>query len=214
VTEGCIGEPVSWLRLEQLALGVGDAAADAHLSACSACRHCLEQIRGDAVALPPPPVVALAPRRAWWRWGGVGLGVAVAAAAVLVVVVRTPARDERVATVKGIGELVVGVVRERGGAIREDATTFLPDDRWKVVVTCPPDAAAWLDVAVVDDPARPPDYPVAPAHVVCGNRVVVPGAFVLTGTRANRVCAVAATTAPPERGSVADGAACITIRPE
>jgi anti-sigma factor RsiW len=43
----CIGEPVSWLRLEQLALGELPApAADAvhaHLGACAVCAACLDQ---------------------------------------------------------------------------------------------------------------------------------------------------------------------------
>jgi hypothetical protein len=50
----CIGEPISWLRLERYALdGGADRAAAAHLARCAACARCLDEIRGDLVALPP-----------------------------------------------------------------------------------------------------------------------------------------------------------------
>jgi hypothetical protein len=217
--QACVGEPVSWLRLEQVAAGARDAAADAHLATCPACRACLDDIRGDVVALPPLP--ALAPRRAWWRLAIPALGALAVAAAILLLIRPAPEsprdvvpRDD-VATVKGVGEVVVGTVRERAGAITDDAPTFRAGDRWKVVVTCPPAASAWLDVAVVDAAATAPDYPLAAVRVACGNRVVVPGAFELTGARANRVCAIATAGAPPPRGSLpATGAACVTIRPE
>ena len=39
----CIGEPVSWLRLERFALGAADPAIASHVAACPACRHCLDQ---------------------------------------------------------------------------------------------------------------------------------------------------------------------------
>jgi hypothetical protein len=110
---------------------------------------------------------------------------------------------EDVVTVKGVGEVILGVVRERDGAIRDDATTFLPGDRWKVVVTCPPAASARVDVDVAGD------RPLAPARIACGNRVVVPGAFHLTGTAANRVCIRVSAPTTPEAGS-----ACVTIKPE
>jgi hypothetical protein len=215
----CIGEPVSWLALERAALGESDGAVAAHLAACAACRDCLDRLRADVVVLPPLRVEAVRPRARWWRFGIAGLGAALAAAVLAIVLI--PPGDhgrpdqvaaERVAHVKGVGDVVVGVVRDRAGAIAEDATVFRAGDRWKVVVTCAAPADAWLDVAVVDDTGAA--YPVAAAHVACGNRVVVPGAFELTGARPNRVCAIAAAGAPPPRGTLPDDAACITIRPE
>ena len=47
----CIGEPISWLRLESFALGAPDPAIAPHLAACPSCRHCLDQIRDDVVDL-------------------------------------------------------------------------------------------------------------------------------------------------------------------
>jgi hypothetical protein len=198
----CIDTPISWPRLERYALDSADAQIAAHLAACPACARCLEEIRGDVVALPPL-VVPARPRRRWWQLAIPALAVA-AAALVLAVWPRDRARDDRV-TVKGVGEVVLGVVRERDGAIRDDATTFLPGDRWKVVVTCPPAASAWVHVDVGGD------HPVAPARIACGNRVVVPGAFHLTGDAPNRVCVRVAGDAAPDGNAPS---ACVTIRPE
>lgn len=222
----CIGEPVSWLRLERFALGGGaDRAVHDHLARCAACARCLDEIRGDRVALPPLPASPAgeasrrAPRapRVLRRWLAPAMALA-AAAAVLLVLWRgrgTPdeaAPREDVARVKGVGEVVLGVVRERGGVIRHDARTYAPGDRWKVVVTCPPAASAWIDVAVHD--AGRVDHPLAPARIGCGNRVFVPGAFSITGGRANRVCVRVAAGEAPDRAQPAAPEACVTLRPE
>ena len=58
----CIGEPISWLRLETFAAGRDDAAIREHVAACPACKHCLDELRTDIVALPPLGVPA-APAR-------------------------------------------------------------------------------------------------------------------------------------------------------
>ena len=219
----CIGEPVSWLRLEHMALGERDAAATAHLEACAACRQCMAEIRADVVALPPLRLPEKAPARwSWLRWAVPAFGLAAAAAIALLVVrprgdgAEGVAVSERVTTVKGVGEVVVDLVRDRDGAIGMGATTFRASDRWMVVVTCTPGAAAWLDVAVLEQGSRAtPDYPLPPARVACGNRIVLPGAFELTGTRANRVCAVlGAEATPPRAGLPPDGVACVTVTPE
>jgi len=200
----CIGEPISWLRLEQFAASAhGDPAVAAHVGACPACARCLAELEADVVALPPLHVPA--PRRRWWRFGIPALTLAAAAAVVLVIGRRDPAPREDLARVKGVGEVILGVVRERDGAITEDARTFRPGDRWKLVVTCPLAAAAWIDVDVDGD------RPLAPARIACGNRVVVPGAFRLTGDRANRVCARISAEPPP---AAAAGVACVTISVE
>lgn len=215
----CIGEAISWPRLEAFAAGGGAPATrsqiDAHLAACPACRHCLAELRADVVALPPLAVPAARPRRAWWQtWLVPALGVAAAAAIALVVLrglrgAGAPPREDVVA-IKGVGDVVVGVVRERGGAISDDARTFAPGDRWKVVVTCPPAASAAFTVEVSEagpGAAATIDRPLPPATLPCGNRVVLPGAFALTGMRAHRVC-VRVTSADDT------GRACVTIAPE
>ncbi len=217
----CIGEPISWLRLERYALEGADAAVHDHLAACAACARCLDEIRGDLVALPPLAVSASRPerraRRRWWLAPAMALP---AAAAVALVVWRSGAgpgalpgdapREDAV-RVKGVGEVVLGVVRERGGAISLDARTYAPGDRWKVMVTCPPEAAAWIDVAVHD--AGQVDHPLAPARIECGNRVAVPGAFSITGDRPNRICVRIGAAAAPDRLQP-PAEACVTLRPE
>jgi hypothetical protein len=192
-----------------------------HLAACQACRSCLDEIRADVVALPPLVVPVRAARR---RWTWLAPAMAFAAAAIVLLVLRTrPAPDdtapgrEDVATIKGVGDVILGTIRERGGAISQDAGAFRAGDRWKVVLTCPPAAMTWVDVAIVEDGTTTADHPMAPARIACGNRVVVPGAFTLTGARANRVCVRLAADATPSRevphpGEA--GVACVTIRPE
>jgi hypothetical protein len=225
----CIGEPISWPRLESFALGAPDPAIASHVAACPACRLCLEQIRGDVVALPPLALPssssASLPARSVWRWRRwmAPVFAFAAAAIVLLVVLARPAprgTADAIATlgVKGVGEVTLELVRERGGAIRYDAASYLPGDRWKVVVSCPPSAASpamgpmvgpmvWIDVSVADGVTT--DHPLAPAQLPCGNRVVVPGAFTITGDRANRVCAIIAARPGEETGT-----ACLTVRPE
>lgn len=215
----CIGEPVSWPRLEAHAAGPRDPTIAAHVVACAACRACLDDIARDVVALPPLAIAAPARRRAWWWAAPV---VAAAAAVVLIVIARPRDRDpdrddgDAIARVKGVGEVVLGTIRERAGTITDDAREFAPGDRWKVVVSCAPGKGAWIDVAVVDAGARRVDYPLAPARVGCGNRVVVPGAFVLDGARPNQVCVrIGVEAAPPRAMPRAgdDAVACVTIRP-
>ncbi len=205
----CIGEPVSWLRLEAFASRREDTAIAAHLAECPACTHCLEEITSDMVALPPLAVPEAKPARAWWRWAVPAMALAAAALVVLVVVRRGgESVREDVVVVKGVGEVVLGVVRERGGVVREDARSFAPGDRWKVVVTCPPSRSASVDVAVTETGARVTDHPLMPATIACGNRIVIPGAFFLTGTNRNRVCATVTSTGGDH------GTACVTIAPE
>jgi len=208
----CIGEPISWLRLERFALGAPDPAIASHVAACPACRQCLAQIHDDVVALPPLEVPTRLRRPQWRRRWLAPVFAAAAAAVVLVVVLRRPpppGDDVASATigVKGVGEVTLELVRERGGAISYEARGFAPGDRWKVVVSCPPSASAWIDVSVADGITI--DHPLAAAQLPCGNRVVVPGAFTVTGTRANRVCARVAAAPGADAGT-----ACLTLRPE
>lgn len=217
----CIGTPISWLRLETFAAGRAAAPEQTtireHLAACGACKHCLEEIRADMVALPPlavPAAPAPAPR-AWWKL--VVPAFAVAAAAVIALVLlrgreeQTGPIRENVVAIKGVGDVVLETVRERSGVIRENVRSFAEGDRWKLVVTCPPSANGTLlavDVTVVEvggGATTQTDRPLARARIACGNRVVLHGAFSLTGPRANRVCAAIG----PDKDT-----ACVTIAPE
>ncbi len=219
--ERCVGEPVSWLRLEQLALGElrDGGAAERHLASCPACAAALAQLRGDARSLPPLVVPAnaagAAVRKAdkagreeslpWWRrgWrmGALGGGVVALAAALLLVLVRrggSPEDDVQPGAllhVKGAGEVAVTLVRERDGVIAFDPSDVAAEDRWKVQLTCAQGGAVWADVAVLQDGLT--SHPLSPQRLACGNEVVLPGAFRITGGGAE-LC-VALDDKPPPR---------------
>jgi hypothetical protein len=207
----CIGEPISWLRLERHAL-VPDAAIAEHCAACAACRQCLGQIRddrGDLVALPPLVVPAKRAR----RWLAFAIPAFAAAAAIAVVMLRPrpqPQHGELLAGVKGVGDVRIELVRERAGAIALDATTYAPGDRWKVAITCAAANGAWIDVGVAEAGAHGADHPLVPTKISCGNAVAVPGAFSITGDRPNEICVGVSAT-----DSASDGErACVTVTPE
>jgi len=201
----CIGEPISWPRLERFAVDRADPAIAAHVTACPACRACLDRIRLDDLALPPLVVAAARRGRRWLA----PMVAAAAAAAIALVVLRRPVEDRLVVGLKGVGEVALELVRERAGAIAFEARSYAPGDRWKVVVSCPPGAAVWVDVSVAD--GRATDHPLGNRPLACGNRVAVPGAFTITGAAANRICVRVAGGA--EAGTEA-GTACTTVRPE
>lgn len=208
--QACIGTPVSWLRLERFALDPRDASVREHIDACPACKSCLAEIERDVVALPPLAVPAQKAKRPWWHFALPAL-LPLAAAAILLLVLRPGATTERAANevrVKGVGIVVIKVVRERAGAISYDARTFRDADRFKIVVTCPPDRTAHFELRVRDAGTQQIDRPVAPADLACGNDVVMPGAFSITGNQANEVCVD--VTGP--QGDTKS--ACATLRPE
>ena len=211
----CIGQPISWLRLETFALSREDAAIEAHLAACPACSASFAAITDDVVALPPLAVPEREARRNWLWWLAPAMAAAAAAILLLVIVRRDPGLPPNVTTIKGGRQVVLGVVRERGGTIRRDVTTFVPGDRWKLTLTCEPGPFLWADVAVVDP--KTVDHPLTPAQLACGNEVVIPGAFEITGRDANVVCVsldpdVIPTRTTPVPGT--PGTACITLTPE
>jgi len=221
IARACIGEPVSWPRLERYAAGELDAttrgAIDAHLRGCAACRACLDTIRADVVALPPLPVIDVRPpaRILAARWLFAGGALAAAAAILLVVLTRgsQPAPRASVA-VKGAGVVVLSVVRERDGAIAIDPSTYRANDRLKVQLTCDPGPSVWADVIVYQDDGAA--FPIAPAAIPCGNHATVPGAFRISGRGHALVCVALGVAAPPARAAhgPAPGQACIALAPE
>ncbi|HEX4453753.1 MAG TPA: hypothetical protein VH143_22940, partial [Kofleriaceae bacterium] len=181
-----------------------DTAVADHCAACAACRQCLDEIRGDLVALP----VLVAPaRKRRFAWLAFALP-AVAAAAIAIVVLRPkPEHGKLLAGVKGIGDVRVELVRDRAGAIAFDATTFAPGDRFKVQLTCAAAGGVFVDVAVTD--AGAVDHPLGPTRIACGNDVAVPGAFAITGERPNEICVTIAANSSSEGER-----ACVTVTPE
>lgn len=185
----CTGEPVSWLRLEQHALAESAEVAR-HLADCAACRACFASIEADrGRALPPLGEVAMAAaarrrRLVPGRW----LAAATLAAAAAVVLVAVLGRGgKNLPGIKGGGDLVLDLVRERSGEVAPGPTSYRDGDRFKALVTC--GRAGEVEVALTVEQAGESFTPLAPARIRCGNRVPLPGAFVLTGTAPARVCA-------------------------
>jgi hypothetical protein len=212
----CVGEPISWLRLERYRLQ--ELAPDQrgeieqHLHACDACRACLAHV-GKELVLPPLParetrVTGRAWSRAQVRW--IAAGGALAAAAATVLLVLRPASPgleppQRTLTIKG-GELAIGVVRERAGSIAHEPVSFAPGDRFKVVLTCPPDMRPHVDVVVFQ--AGEAFFPLPHTRLAqCGNAVALPGAFALDGAAEALVCAVISQSELPRAALAARGVA-------
>jgi hypothetical protein len=214
MTTPCIAVPVSWLRLEQLALAELDVATTSsvrtHLDACPACAASYARITDDAWPLPRLTMSVLPASLPWWRrwYLGGGLGLAVVAAAVMLVwmaVAPTPSRPvvdtAPGVRIKGAGVVIVTLVRERNGAIAFDPSDVDPGDRWKLQITCAPGGGAWIDVAVMQSTAV--EFPLAAQRIACGNQLAVPGAFRITGGGAT-VC-VALGAAAPDRDRLRAG---------
>lgn len=204
----CVGQPISWLVLEQYALDELPAArasqVSAHLEACELCRDCADSIGASRVALRPLAVAGsttpkrVSPRRPWWRrpvFAG-GLAATLVATAVVLLWLRTGKHGQgpqlaqqwppQRLQVKG-GELALALVGDRGGVVRHDPVSFRDGDRFKVLVTCPPGRSV-ADVVVAQDGKV--FFPLAAQSIGCGNRVVLDGAFRVDGASPITICAV------------------------
>jgi len=209
----CIGEPISWLRLERYGLQQVSAAEQraisGHLDACPACQACFARIEHGAEVLRLPlPAAAPRARRAVATWRNVGSWALVAggALAALVLLARrpnsTPAGQTQ-PSVKG-GELALELVRMGADGQQREPSQFAPDDRWKALLSCPPGFEGQVDLVVYQDTQV--FFPL-PAQVIerCGNRVRLQGAFRLDGQSPVTVCVVLAEDAPVDRGLLARG---------
>jgi hypothetical protein len=211
----CIGEPVSWLRLERFHLGeiqgTERGVITEHLAACPACAACLAHIQDDdAHALPPLSlpkrarrnVLSLFPVRA------AAALAALAAGGALVLGLRGNGHRGELeharlgeSRVKG-DAIAFSLVRDDGERLTGTAGVYRDGDRFKAIVTCPPGASVAFDVVVYDVGGA--SFPLQPAReLACGNEVPVPGAFRLTGDDEETVCLVWAEGAPVDRGTLA-----------
>jgi Putative zinc-finger len=207
MTAGCIGEPVSWLRLEQWRLGelaeAERARVTEHVAACPLCAACAAHIEADeAIDLPVlarQPAALVRPRRSRGLRLLTSAGALAAAAAAIVVVASTrhgtnPAVVDRGETVRPKGDAVAFVlVRDDGERVTEAQGVYRSGDRFKALVTCAPGASLTFELVVFD--AEGTSFPLQPARALaCGNEVPLPGAFRLTspaeGSGAESVCLV------------------------
>lgn len=213
----CTGGPISWLRIERYALAELPAdevdAIERHLDECEACRSCVALTKTPRVLPPLPELPASSPtssrpRRVNPRALGL-LGTTLAAAAALILMLRpATGRDEssppESLRIRG-GDVQITLVRERGGEIVENPSGFEREDRWKVLLTCPPDPAASYALWIEQD-GQTSRLPLDTDAIRCGNRVAIPGAFRITGSSDANVCVTwSSDTAPlgglePESG--------------
>jgi hypothetical protein len=178
-------EHVSWLMHERCALGeLGEAeraAVERHLSGCERCRQRLGLIQADARPMPPLRAPHQARWARWTRWAWIP---ALAAALGLLWLQQGGRTGPRA---KG-DDLVLTVVRERDGRVVEDVRSFAAQDRFHVLLTCPPGAEV-LDLVVLQGGQSYHPFDVG-EPIACGNRVPVPGAFRLSGADPAQICTV------------------------
>jgi hypothetical protein len=216
MNDACTAEPISFLRLERYLLEevafAERARIAAHLAECAACRACFAELRASDVQVPPLPAALVpGPRRglrALPLRRSLAFAAALAAAAMVLLSLRS-ALDEpalrsppsRLPAVKG-GELAIELVRERGGDIAREPDVFREGDRFEVLVTCPPGAAAHWDFVVFQ--AGQAFFPISAEGLLqCGNHVPLPGAFRLSGRDPATVCVILDTRSPIDRARLA-----------
>lgn len=218
MTARCIGQPVSWLRLELYQLGeiaeTERASIATHLAACPACAACFASIeREGAVALPPLPVarkVQTGSVASYARLGALGAGALALAAGVLLGVGAAWRHGDAfdpgsAARVKG-DVVAFSLVRDDDERIDDARGVFKDGDRFKAVVTCPPSMGLAFDVVVYD--ASGASFPLARARLACGNNVPLPGAFRLSGSSEETVCLTWGMEREPLRGGPPANALC------
>ncbi len=207
----CASEPASFLRLERYLLGelAGQERARivAHLGECATCRACLDELRAGEVKLPELqltaaqasglPLPELLPKAGGFEYGVVRrlsfVGGALALAAAVLLMLRNGGGEHALpmpsTSVKG-GDVALPLVRERGGDIARDPSTFDQGDRLEANVSCPPSSTAtYWDLVVLQ--AGETYFPLRnDAAISCGNHVALPGTFRLTGKTPATVCVV------------------------
>lgn len=234
----CIGEPVSWLRLERYGLGElseSEAAQVAsHLAGCPACGTCYAQLRADArgaeVLTAPPLRAARVTKGNNSPWLRAALGSLLGAVlGAWLLFARgpdmeppdhaAPARPS--APVKG-GELALELVRMDARGQQRAPSGFVPGDRFKVRVTCT-DPTRTLYVRAFQ--GSEVFEPLPPQRLLrCGNLEPVPGALQFDGAEPVALCvvmpaarvadaahAVARARAPSQ---LPDDSACVRLVPE
>ncbi|HXU81709.1 MAG TPA: hypothetical protein VN914_09960 [Polyangia bacterium] len=177
-------EPISWLRLERKALGeisgAEGASIDQHLAGCATCREAAASLQRSLRLAPLPVMEERARLRPpAWRW----LVGATAAAAAVTVFLARPSPP----SIKG-SDITLTLVREHDGDTDLDPAFFAPGDRFKLLVTCPPQFRFPWDVVVFQD-GQVRSFPYSKrGRLSCGNQVPLFGGMRLTGTTPVTIC--------------------------
>jgi hypothetical protein len=221
----CIGEPVSYMRLERYSLR--ELPADdvqrvaAHLSQCATCRACYERIQADGreqevaalVAKISAPQPRAAARKRGWLWGA---GAIAASLAGLLFVMRSAPGSPPMApgSIKG-GELALELTRVNGHGQLLDPSRFAQGDRFKLALSCPPALAGQVRVLAFQAGEIFEPLPVQTLES-CGNRRALTGAFQLDGQAPVDVCVVLGevpVAAARSRAALPDPHVCVRVEP-
>jgi hypothetical protein len=213
------------------------------LAASERDRACLESILTDRSELPPLPLpvsrlagaashahtqrvpTARAARAAthasWFGARAARLGGVLAMAAAVGLAFVWLGRDGELADLAGTGglartrvkggELALQLVSDTRGAA---PTHFAEGERFKALVSCPSEFDEQLHLFVFQAGVR--YEPIAPARLVCGNSVPLPGAFSLDGRTPAEVCVTWGTEVRRARTKeqLGDNAACAVLAAE
>jgi hypothetical protein len=196
-------QAISWLRLERYRLGESSprerTEIEAHLDGCAVCRQCWDEIKANQAEARLGILPARAAKTSWWQrlranWTYRGLGLVATAAVLALVLFRLPRpAPHRVGSVKGSDKSWV-ILRERDGAVEEDAESFQKGDRFKIEVTCAAGQSLWWDVVVLQSDEV--SFPLERGSFPCGNREPLPGAFRLDRESPATICLVAGAELP------------------
>ena len=224
----CIGEPVSYFRLERYELSElpkdEQRSVAEHLAQCPTCRACYERMQADGreqdlaallarLQKPPPNAAARAPR---WLWGTGALALSLIG--LLAVLRGSPATQPMASSgapqTKGDG-LALELTRVDARGQQLDPSHFAPGDRWKVTVSCPPALAGTARVLVFQAGEM---FEPLPAQILesCGNRRALSGAFHLDGGAPVDVCVLlgdADVTTARSRDALPEPHVCARIEP-
>lgn len=198
----CIGEPVSYLRLERYELRELPAEEHQrvaeHLAQCATCRACYERLHADArehdvAALHarlqrPRPQPKAAQRWRSWLWAPWALAASAAVVVLSVLVRQEQAVPPDPPGTKGDG-LAIELIRVDARGELLPPTHFAPGDRFKVAVSCPPALAGPVTLLVFQQGQAFTPFQLERLES-CGNRRVLQGAFELDGDAPVDVCVV------------------------
>lgn len=187
---------ISWMTLEQLALG------ELSPSETERVRAAIDQdgelaARWESITTDDrqwrftPPLVEV--RRPWygalldhWLRPLVACGAMAAAALAVVTFGGTPPESIDGVSIRGALPVTLGLVR-RGEFVNAEPVGYTPDHRFKVVVSCAVEDPVWWRVFLFDDDGVSTALE-ASEPLNCGNGITLPGAFRIESSVPARVC--------------------------
>jgi len=225
----CIGEPISYFRLERFALHELPAdeqrSVAEHLAQCPSCRTCHERIQADGREQDLAALVAklqdlrapqprAAGRARGWLWGTVALSLVGLLAVLSTQPPTQPMAPGGTTGTKGDG-LALELTRVDEGGQQLEPTRFAPNDRFRIALSCPPALAGNVRVLAFQAGEKFEPLP-GQTLASCGNRRMLVGAFRLDGGAPVDVCVLlgdADVTAVRSRDALPEPHVCASIEP-